>query len=93
MNDLKNNRLSILTCCCHYYLNINFTNTIIFFLIGEAKNLQGRNGSNGQTGYRDVYCTIALDQVIKLVGKFTNNLLIEIKFSLIVRKRSLERQR
>lgn len=31
--------------------------------IGEAKNLQGRNNcTNGSNAYRDVYCTVALDQ-------------------------------
>lgn len=35
----------------------------IFFFVGEAKNLQGRNNTNGSTATaRDVYCTVALDQ-------------------------------
>lgn len=32
----------------------------VFFLIGEAKNLQSR--SHGSPGARDVYCALSLDQ-------------------------------
>lgn len=39
-------------------------NKIVYPLPGEAKNLQGRNNcTNGSSAaYRDVYCTVALDQ-------------------------------
>lgn len=48
-----------------YLLIFNFLSLVcsFYFRTGEAKNLQGRNNTNGSAAVgRDVYCTVALDQ-------------------------------